>query len=179
MFEDYITLTAAVHTALFVHYTWTKFIQFVQCKISGSCGSTVEDSGLLECDVLLGEFVTFWRILMPSSSRVKQSKKALKGEGGTILQTIRDHLFSDTASHPEHWNLPVPKLWRFRWPRPHITYWSVRLALVLLHREKGMFINTFTASYLNTQGLNNSCLKSPASTLVDLTFQSRALRSSA
>ena len=39
------------------------------------------------------------------------------------------------------------------------------------------FLNTFAASYLNTQGLNNSCLKSPASTLVDLTFQSRALRS--
>ena len=38
-------------------------------------------------------------------------------------------------------------------------------------------VNTFAASYLNTQGLNNSCLKSPASTLVDLTFQSRALRS--
>ena len=38
-------------------------------------------------------------------------------------------------------------------------------------------INTFAASYLNTQGLKNSCLKSPASTLVDLTFQSRALRS--
>ena len=38
-------------------------------------------------------------------------------------------------------------------------------------------INTFVANYLNTQGLNNSCLKSPASTLVDLTFQSRALRS--
>jgi len=38
-------------------------------------------------------------------------------------------------------------------------------------------INTFAVSYLNTQGLNNSCLKSPASTLVDLTFQSRVLRS--
>ena len=38
-------------------------------------------------------------------------------------------------------------------------------------------VNTFAASYLNTQGLNNSCLKSPASTLVDLTFQSRALLS--
>ena len=38
-------------------------------------------------------------------------------------------------------------------------------------------INTFAASYLNTHGLNNSCLKSLASTLVDLTFQSRALRS--
>ena len=37
--------------------------------------------------------------------------------------------------------------------------------------------NTFAASYLNTQGLNNSCLKSPASTLVDQTFQSCALRS--
>ena len=39
------------------------------------------------------------------------------------------------------------------------------------------YFNTFAASYLNTQGLNNSCLKSPASTLVDLTFQSRTLRS--
>ena len=39
------------------------------------------------------------------------------------------------------------------------------------------YINTFAASYLNTQGLNNSCLKSPTSTLVDLTFQSRALLS--
>ena len=40
-----------------------------------------------------------------------------------------------------------------------------------------LYINTFAASYLNTQGLNNSCLKSPASTLVELTFQSRTLRS--
>ena len=38
-------------------------------------------------------------------------------------------------------------------------------------------INTFAATYLNTQGVNNSCLKSPASTLVDLTCQSRSLRS--
>ena len=41
----------------------------------------------------------------------------------------------------------------------------------------GIALNTFAASYLNTQGLNNSCLKSPASTLVDLTIQSRPLRS--
>jgi len=41
----------------------------------------------------------------------------------------------------------------------------------------GIGFNTFAASYLNTQGLNNSCLKSPAATLVDLNFQSRALRS--
>jgi len=33
-----------------------------------------------------------------------------------------------------------------------------------------MYLNTFAASYLNTQGFNNSCLKSPASTLVDLNF---------
>ena len=38
-------------------------------------------------------------------------------------------------------------------------------------------LNTFAAGYLDTQGLNNSCLKSPTSTLVDLTFQSRALHS--
>jgi hypothetical protein len=45
-------------------------------------------------------FVPFWRILVPSSSRVRQSQKALEGEGSTILQTIRDHLYSNTASHP-------------------------------------------------------------------------------
>ena len=44
-------------------------------------------------------------------------------------------------------------------------------------KKKLREINTFAASYLNTQGLNNSCLKSPASTLVDLTFQSRVPRS--
>jgi len=38
-------------------------------------------------------------------------------------------------------------------------------------------LNTFAASYLKSQGLNNSRLKSSASTLVDLTFQSHALRS--
>ena len=48
---------------------------------------------------------------------------------------------------------------------------------LLLRSEAEYIVNTFAASYLNTQGLNNSCLKSPASTLVDLTFQSRALRS--
>ena len=37
-------------------------------------------------------------------------------------------------------------------------------------------INTFTA-IVDLSPFNNSCLKSPASTLVDLTFQSRALRS--
>ena len=57
------------------------------------------------------------------------------------------------------------------------------IVLVYYSRKRKNFtnfqahINTFAASYLNTQGLNNSCLKSPASTLVDLTFQSRALRS--
>ena len=50
---------------------------------------------------------------------------------------------------------------------------SARIALTPVYMD----FNTFAASYLNTQGLNNSCLKSPASTLVDLTFQSRALHS--
>ena len=45
------------------------------------------------------------------------------------------------------------------------------------NESTSLHINTFAASYLNIQGLNNSFLKSPASTLVDLTFQSRTLRS--
>ena len=39
-----------------------------------------------------------------------------------------------------------------------------------LHNEE---LNTFTA-IVDLSRFNNSCLKSPASTLVDLTFQSRA-----
>ena len=54
---------------------------------------------------------------------------------------------------------------------------KTHVSLLCLLQHNGPFLNTFAASYLNTQGLNNSCLKSPASTLVDLTFQSRALRS--
>jgi len=46
---------------------------------------------------------------VPSYSRVKQSKKALEGEGSTILQTIKDHLFSDTASHPRTMERPCTK----------------------------------------------------------------------
>ena len=53
--------------------------------------------------------------------------------------------------------------------------------LLRLLQQKGqkifLLFNTFAACYLNIQGVNNSCLKSSASTLVDLTFQSRALRS--
>ena len=53
---------------------------------------------------------------------------------------------------------------------------AVKINLRSLFYNESNNINTFAASYLNTEGLNNSCLKSPASTLVDLTFQSRALR---
>ena len=51
------------------------------------------------------------------------------------------------------------------------------LQSVMFTAKRASRVNTLAASYLNTQGLNNSCLKSPTSTLVDLTFQSRALRS--
>ena len=55
---------------------------------------------------------------------------------------------------------------------------AVNECQIVVPKDEGWkYINTFTASYLNTQGINYSCLKSPASTLVDLTFQSRALRS--
>ena len=48
-----------------------------------------------------------------------------------------------------------------------------------LHVKYPLFLsdfNTFTA-IVDLSRFNNLCLKSPASTLVDLTFQSRALRS--
>ena len=60
----------------------------------------------------------------------------------------------------------------------YVLYPFIRLNHSSIQRnDRKIFpLNTFAASYLNTQGLNNSCLKSPASTLVDLTFQSPALR---
>ena len=45
-----------------------------------------------------------------------------------------------------------------------------------LHQMAAIHINTFTA-IVDLSRFNNPCLKSLASTLVDLTFQSRALRS--
>ena len=59
----------------------------------------------------------------------------------------------------------------------HTANYATLLGHKLYLRLIKYYLNTFAASYLNNQGLNNSCLKSPASTLVDLTFQSRALRS--
>ena len=68
-------------------------------------------------------------------------------------------------------------------------YKAIMKSVVVYRREKwpmaegygktecmGANINTFTA-IVDFSRFNNSCLKSPASTLVDLTFQSRALRS--
>ena len=51
------------------------------------------------------------------------------------------------------------------------------ISATTLQKLDSIDVNTFAASYLNTQGFNNSFLKSPALTIVDLTFQSRALRS--
>ena len=70
------------------------------------------------------------------------------------------------------------------WHSLHLLSVSVCIVIIIIVVQLGpplpgvyVYVNTFAASYLNTQGLNNSCLKWPASTLVDLTFQSRALRS--
>ena len=52
----------------------------------------------------------------------------------------------------------------------------VTVAVIFHNSEKSRPINTFTA-IVDLSRFHNSCLKSPASTLVDLTFQSRALRS--
>ena len=52
-------------------------------------------------------------------------------------------------------------------------HWALRKKLIIPELPN---INTFTA-IVDFSRFNNSCLKSPASTLVDLTFQSRALLS--
>ena len=53
---------------------------------------------------------------------------------------------------------------------------ACRTTLTRASYERTRNLNTFTA-IVDLSRFNNSCLKSPASTLVDLTFQSRALRS--
>jgi len=81
-------------------------------------------------------------------------------------------------------NAFITLLARLRWLKGHphrLKVFSVSFLFLCLSLPvlivPGLCVNTFAASYLNTQGLNDSCLKSPASTLVDLTFQSRAGRS--
>ena len=54
--------------------------------------------------------------------------------------------------------------------------WYVDGWLRFITKYVKRFINTFTA-IVDLSRFNNSCLKSPASTLVDLTFQSLTLRS--
>ena len=59
----------------------------------------------------------------------------------------------------------------------HFPYYAVRITISKNCRLKcQLTVNTFTA-IVDLSRFNNSCLKSPASTLVDLTFQSHALRS--
>ena len=53
---------------------------------------------------------------------------------------------------------------------------NVWITVQMLKAMQLLNLNTFTA-IVDLSRFNNSCLKSPASNLVDLTFQSRALRS--
>ena len=64
--------------------------------------------------------------------------------------------------------------WVGGWEGLHFFHTSHAWIKYLAHCHN--YINTFTA-VADLSRFNNSCLKSPASTLVDLTFQSRALRS--
>ena len=114
----------------------------------------------------------------PSSAEVKERVQLyLYSTSGTSWRVIG-------------WTLPLPitliyRVFIYRGTAPdrnrHLSWdiWirSTISQLISVIFNKTAVFNTFAASYLNTQRLNNSCLKSPASTLVDLTFQSRALRS--
>ena len=69
----------------------------------------------------------------------------------------------------------------FVWVRCEVSYTDKTLCIEQNMGEHSVrdincFFYTFTA-IVDLSRFNNSCLKSPASTLVDLTFQSRALRS--
>ena len=63
-------------------------------------------------------------------------------------------------------------------PGPSLSYTGPKILLYTFLSEMffcflSLFVNTFTA-IVDLSRFNNSCLKSPASTLVDLTFQPRA-----
>ena len=63
------------------------------------------------------------------------------------------------------------------YPTGNVSYFSFgSVALVMEGSVETRFLNTFTA-IVDLSRFNNSCLKSLASTVVDLTFQSRALHS--
>ena len=65
---------------------------------------------------------------------------------------------------------------RWQWKIRKIVYKMISRNLRTSEVELVQHLNTFTA-IVDLSRFNNSCLKSPASTLVDLTFQSRALHS--
>ena len=89
-----------------------------------------------------------------------------------LHRKIKKHVINHRKTSRRHTTLKH-KLQKMLFERLNIT----GLNTISVSQSLKFKFNTFPVSYLNTQGLNNSCLKSPASTLVDLTFQSRALRS--
>jgi len=82
----------------------------VRCAVHFANTLYLWDLGVLGCDtVVLGEWCpVFGWTLVPSSSRVRWFKNSsflldcfyLGGKGTTALQTIRNHLLSDTPAHP-------------------------------------------------------------------------------
>ena len=104
-------------------------------------------------------------------------------EAGNLLNTF--HFFTSTQKNCVYWDEPTVAK-SVMWLR----YWISNRWTAVRSPPQAQFIstarrppslglpifllNTFTA-IVDLSRFNNSCLKSPASTLVDLTFQSRAL----
>ena len=101
---------------------------------------------------------------------------SLRGLGGWTTENWRNTF---NWSHPDVFHL-ILKIKVGRKHNKLFIAWYAILAtsfdLQSHHQAILIHINTFTA-IVDLSRFNNSCLKSPASTLVDLTFQSRALRS--
>jgi len=93
------------------------------------------------------------------------------------LEEFQPWIIFQKDDAPPHWGSDVRRFLDATFPNRWIrrdgpTPWPPRSPdICSLDFVLWGYVNTFAASYLNTQRLNNSCLKSPASTLVDLTFQ--------
>ena len=99
------------------------------------------------------------------------------GEARALFQRFCKYTFNRLSKHRPRTRNASLKIFAF-----HVVTNETWIHLKWLLRSRDssslniLSINTFTA-IVDLSRFNNPCLKSPASTLVDLTFQSRTLRS--
>lgn len=96
--------------------------------LCGKVSSYTEND--IHCTVSLGElFLTFWRMMVPLSSRVS----SLEDEGSLILQNISNSSPSDTGWDPRRLDSSATPLWEPSHMFPSITKFFITLLLLVCY----------------------------------------------